>query len=120
MLLQYTNIYAGNVHSNTNTIQKYNLFGHGSLRVTLCRFAKVNHDLTTQLSMITDDLLTTIFRCIAMYRNISKMVFYPTKLIQINIMVGSKLPIPYFKSEINHVLKIVVGDSAVCDCKPIC
>ncbi len=36
-----------------------------------CRFAKVNHDLTTQLSIIVTGLLTHILH--AMYRNISNM-----------------------------------------------
>ncbi len=37
--------------SNTQYNMKYILFSFGGLRGTLCRFAQINHDLTTQLSM---------------------------------------------------------------------
>ncbi len=42
---------------------KYNICGFGCLRGKLCRFAKVNHDLTTQLSIIITGLLTPNFEC---------------------------------------------------------
>ncbi len=60
MLLQCANVYARTGHY-LNT--KYNVFGLGSLRDTLCRFAKVNNDLTTQLSIIITGLLTPNFVC---------------------------------------------------------
>ncbi len=61
MLLQYANMYIRKGHSNTKYNMKYNLFGRGSLRDTLRRFAKVNNDLTTQLSIIITGLLTPNF-----------------------------------------------------------
>ncbi len=61
MLLQCANMYIRTGHSNTKYNMKYNLFGLGSLRDTLCRFAKVNNDLTTQLSIIITGLLTPNF-----------------------------------------------------------
>ncbi len=63
MLLQCANMYARTGHSNTKYNAKYNYFGLGSLRHTFCRFAKVNHDLTTQLSTIVTGLLTPNFTC---------------------------------------------------------
>ncbi len=42
----------------------------GSLGDTLCRFIKVNHNITTQLSIIITGLLTTLD---AMYWNVSKI-----------------------------------------------
>ncbi len=72
MLLQCANMYAGTGHSNTKYNTKYNLFGFSTLRDTLCRFAKVNYDLTTQLSIIITGLLILILH--AMEKNISKMV----------------------------------------------
>ncbi len=65
--------YAGIGHSNTKYNMKYHIFGLGSLRDTICRFANVNHDLTTQLSIIITGLLTPNFACSIMVRNISKM-----------------------------------------------
>ncbi len=63
MLLQCTNMYAGTGHSNTKYNMKYNLFALGSLRDTLCRFAKVNHELSTQLSIIITSMLTPNCAC---------------------------------------------------------
>ncbi len=55
-----------------NTINmKYYLFDLGSLRETLSRFAKINHDLTTQLSIMIIGLMTQNLH--AMYWNMSKM-----------------------------------------------
>ncbi len=48
-----------NCHSNTKCNTTYNLFALCSLKDILCKFAKVNHDLTTQLSIIITGLLTT-------------------------------------------------------------
>ncbi len=49
---------------NKKKIQyKIHFFGLGSLRDTFCRFAKVNHDLNTQLSIIITGLITTNFAC---------------------------------------------------------
>ncbi len=59
MLLQCANMYARTGNLNTKYNTKYNLFGRGSLRDTLCRFAKVNRNLTTQLSIIITDLYQT-------------------------------------------------------------
>ncbi len=42
---------------------KYNYFAFGSLRYTFCRFAKVNHDLRTQLSIIITGLLILNVAC---------------------------------------------------------
>ncbi len=44
-------------------IQNTIYFGLGSLKDTLCRFATVNCDLTTQLSIIITSLLTPNFAC---------------------------------------------------------
>ncbi len=60
-------MYAGTGHSNTKDFMKYILFGFGSLRDTLCRFAKdkpkINHHLTIQLSIIITGLLIPNFAC---------------------------------------------------------
>ncbi len=74
MFLQCANIYVGTGHSNTKYNTKYNLFGLGSLRDTLGRFTKVNHDLTTQLPIIITGFWPQILY--AMYGNISKMAEY--------------------------------------------
>ncbi len=58
MLRQCANIYAKTGHSNTKYNMNYICVGIDSLRDKLCRFAKVNHDLTTQLSIIITGLLT--------------------------------------------------------------
>ncbi len=63
MLVQCGNMYVGTGHSNTKYNTKYNFFGLGSLRDTLCKFAKVNNDLTTQLSIIITGLLTQNVAC---------------------------------------------------------
>ncbi len=63
MLLQYADMYAKTGHSNTKYNMKYNYFGFGSLRDKYSRFSKVNHDLTTQLSIIITGLLTQTFVC---------------------------------------------------------
>ncbi len=63
VLLQCANMYARTGCSNTKYNKKYSVCGFGSLRDTLCRFAKVNHDLTTQLSIIITGLLTPNFAC---------------------------------------------------------
>ncbi len=63
MLFQCANMYARTGHSDTKYNTKYNIFGLGSLRDTLYRFAKVNHDLTTQLSIMFAGLLTPNFAC---------------------------------------------------------
>ncbi len=52
MLLQCANMYARTDHSNTKYNTKSNFFGLGSLNDTVCRLAKVNHDLTIQLLII--------------------------------------------------------------------
>ncbi len=72
MLFQCANMYDRTGHSNTKYNIKYNCFGIGSFRDLLCRFAKVNHDLTTQLSIIITGLQTQTLH--KMYSNISKMV----------------------------------------------
>ncbi len=63
MLLQCANMYEGTGHSNTKHNTKYNIFGLGTLRDTLCRFVKVNHVLATQLSIIITCLLTPNCAC---------------------------------------------------------
>ncbi len=57
MSLQSANMYDGTGHPNTKFNTKYNCFGIGSLRDTFGRFAKVDNDLTTQLSIIITGLL---------------------------------------------------------------
>ncbi len=49
MLLQCAKMYDRTDHSNTKYHTKYNIFGLGSFRDTLCRFVKVIYDLATQL-----------------------------------------------------------------------
>ncbi len=61
MLFQCANMYDRTGHPNTKYNIKYNCFGLVSLTDPLCRFVKVNHDLTTQLSISITDLLTTDF-----------------------------------------------------------
>ncbi len=56
-------MYAGTGHLNANYNTKYNYIGRSCLGDTLCRFAQVNHDLTTQLSTIITGLLTSNFAC---------------------------------------------------------
>ncbi len=65
-----TDMYAGTSYSNTKYNMKYNFM---ALAVwdTIYRFAKVNHDLTTQQSIIITGLLIQILH--AIYRNISNM-----------------------------------------------
>ncbi len=63
MLLKCANLYYGTGHSNTKYNTKYKCFDLGSLRDTLCSFAKVKRDLTTQLSLIITGLLTPNFAC---------------------------------------------------------
>ncbi len=67
MLFQCAN--ARTDHSNTKYNTKYNMCGLDSLRDTLCRFAKVSNDLSTQF--INNYHWNQ--RLHAMYKNISKM-----------------------------------------------
>ncbi len=61
MLLQCANIYTRTGHSDTKYNTKYNYFGRGMLRDTLWRFAKVNHALTTQLSIIITGFTCNVY-----------------------------------------------------------
>ncbi len=61
----------GTGHSNTKYNSIHICFAPGSLWDTLCRFAKINYDLTTQLSIIITGLLNQNFACNV--SNISKM-----------------------------------------------
>ncbi len=63
MLLQCANMYAGTGHSNTKHHTKYNIYGLGTFRDTLCIFSKVNYDLATQLLTIVTGLMTQHFAC---------------------------------------------------------
>ncbi len=62
-MLQGVNMYAGSGHSSTKYNTKYHFLDLGSLRDTLCRFAIVNHCLTTQLSIVIIGLLTKYSAC---------------------------------------------------------
>ncbi len=63
ILRQCTNIYARTDHSNTKYNTTYNCFGSGSCRDIFCKFVKLNHGLTTQLTIIITGLLSPNFAC---------------------------------------------------------
>ncbi len=64
MLLQCANMYARtNLSFIQNTIWNIILFGLGSLKDTLCKFANVNNELNTQLPILITGLLTPEFAC---------------------------------------------------------
>ncbi len=59
----YVNIQTGSfVHVDIPAISNL-LAGLGGLRDILCRFTEVNHDVNTQISLITTGLLTLNFLC---------------------------------------------------------